>query len=94
VSEQGTRRETFAPQEKKPGKNLSYCKFLRTAKHTSRRKGRKSFKNSCFRKATPMCCKFSLRIFAAALDRAAVNQEAGTYLPEALYFSSSPRRNS
>src|SRR5438445_4868942 len=56
--------------------------------------GRRSFKNSCCRKVAKALQVQPCGFFAAATDRATVNQEAETSLPEVLYFSSSPRRNS
>jgi hypothetical protein len=66
VNEQETRQEYFLRNSKKLLKN-ALC-----------HKGRKSFKNSCCRKAAK-ALQFQPADFAAATDRAAVNQEAGDF---------------
>jgi hypothetical protein len=59
-------------------KKFSHREIKRPFKHSFCRGSRKMFESSCCRKPRN-CCQFGLRIFAAAKDRAAVNQEAGDF---------------
>jgi len=64
--------------EQETGQTISYRKSKKPLKNTFRRRGRKSFKDSCCRKASN-ALQFQPADFAAATDRAAVNQEAGDF---------------
>jgi len=93
VSEQGTFRETSAPQEKNWA-NISYRKSKKAVPECFPAQGQKIIQEFLLAQGCESVAIQPCGFLAAATDRAAVNQEAGTYLPEALYFSSSPRRNS
>jgi hypothetical protein len=74
VSEQETRQENFSSSKPKNSLNMLSAegaeKCLRALVSAGPRKR----------------CVFGLRIFAAAKDRAGVNQEAGDFPSEVLYF--------